>query len=108
LLAADYPAVESFVSRPQRIEIYAASRQAQPQCPRCGGPSPRVQSRYERTLNDLHWHGVIIAVEGDPLANLGVLQQVKFVMRDGGVIKHLEKTRPRKNVNSRSGCENEG
>jgi imidazolonepropionase-like amidohydrolase len=31
----------------------------------------------------------IIAVEGDPLADIGLLQHVTFVMKDGVVYKHL-------------------
>jgi transposase len=60
LLAADYLSVGRFISRPDRIEIYAESRQSHPPCPLCGSPAQHVQSRYERRLDDLPWHGVAV------------------------------------------------
>ena len=30
----------------------------------------------------------IIAVDGDPLHDIGVLQKVRFVMKDGGIFKN--------------------
>ena len=60
LLAADYLSVTNFVSRPDRIEIQAESRQSKVSCPVCGAPARRVQSRYARRLGDLPWHGVAV------------------------------------------------
>lgn len=60
LLAADYLSVEKFISTADRIDIVAVSRQKTPSCPLCGTPSRRVQSRYERRLDDLPWHGVAV------------------------------------------------
>jgi transposase len=60
LMAADYLSVTKFVSRPDRIEIHAESRQSTASCPVCGVRARRVQSRYTRRLGDLPWHGVAV------------------------------------------------
>jgi transposase len=60
LLAADYLTVDKYVSMADRIEIVAHCRRKGPLCPLCGTPARRVQSRYERRLADLPWHGVAV------------------------------------------------
>lgn len=60
LLAVRYLSVSKFVPRSDRIEIFAESRQLKPPCPLCGTPAHRVQSRYERKIDDLPWIGVAV------------------------------------------------
>src|SRR5215510_8701904 len=48
------------VFQPDRVEVLAESHQPAPQCPSCGTPAQRVQSRYERHLDDLPWQGLAV------------------------------------------------
>jgi len=38
--------------------------------------------------------GDLIAVDGDPLADVGILQSVSFVMKGGVVVKNVQKAAP--------------
>lgn len=60
LLPANYVTILSLVFRTDRIEILAESRQVAPQCSSCGTAAQRVQSRYERQLDDLPWQGLAV------------------------------------------------
>ncbi len=55
-------AVEHLAAEPGRLIVVATARRAAAVCPACGCPSDRVQSRYERSLADLPWHGLAVAL----------------------------------------------
>jgi transposase len=52
--------LEAVVAEAQQICITVATTVAQAPCPKCGIASPRVQSRYQRTVADLPWSGVTV------------------------------------------------
>lgn len=54
--------VEHLTAETGRLLVVAAARRAAAACPACGCPSGRVQSRYERCLADLPWHGLAVAL----------------------------------------------
>lgn len=60
--APDELAVEHLAAEPGRLIVVAAARRAEAVCPTCGCASGRVQSRYERRLADLPWHGLAVAL----------------------------------------------
>src|SRR5215213_2864037 len=60
LLASPSLTVERFAPMDGVVVIHARSRDPTGQCPLCGTPSTKVQSRYERSLADLPWHGVTV------------------------------------------------
>jgi transposase len=46
-----------------RVSIGVASGTRRSVCPLCGSGSPRVHSRYARTVSDLPWHGICVELE---------------------------------------------
>lgn len=52
--------LEEVVVEAQQICVMVAITVAQAPCPMCGIASPRVHSRYQRTVADLPWAGVTI------------------------------------------------
>ena len=46
-----------------RVGIRMASGASSSRCPACGGGSSRAHSRYSRTVSDLPWHGISVALE---------------------------------------------
>jgi transposase len=55
--------LESLSIGTQRIGIRVASEANRSRCPLCGLLSSRVHSRYSRTVSDLPWHGICVALE---------------------------------------------
>jgi hypothetical protein len=45
------------------VSIRVASGTGRSRCPLCGRVSSRVHSRYLRTVSDLPWHGISVALE---------------------------------------------
>ena len=60
--APDELVVEYLAAEPGRLTVVAAARRPVAACPACGCVSGRVQSRYERRLADLPWHGLAVAL----------------------------------------------
>ena len=54
---------ESLSIGTERIGIRVASEASRSRCPLCGLVSSRVHSRYCRTVSDLPWHGIFVALE---------------------------------------------
>lgn len=54
--------VEHLAAEGGRLAVVAAARQREATCPLCGRHSTRVQSRYERRLADLPWHGLAVTL----------------------------------------------
>jgi transposase len=52
--------VQSLGDGPGGITIHAAPKDPAARCPERGGCSRRVHSRYNRTLTDLPWGGVLV------------------------------------------------
>ncbi|MDP9475294.1 MAG: ISL3 family transposase [Actinomycetota bacterium] len=46
-----------------RVSICVSSGAGRSRCPICGSGSSRVHSRYSRTVSDLPWHGISVALE---------------------------------------------
>ena len=46
-----------------RVSISVATGAKRPRCPVCGRGSSRQHSRYLRTVSDLPWHGISVALE---------------------------------------------
>jgi transposase len=55
--------LESLSIGTERIGIRVASEASRSRCPLCGLVSSRVHSRYSRTVSDLPWHGISVALE---------------------------------------------
>jgi transposase len=53
---------EDLSIEPGRVTVSASSGAARPRCPVRDRPSSRVHSRYTRTVSDLPWHGVTVAI----------------------------------------------
>lgn len=55
--------LESLSIETGRVSIRLSSGAKRCICPVCGRGSSRVHSRYSRTVSDLPWHGVSVALE---------------------------------------------
>lgn len=55
--------LESLSIGTERIGIRVASEASRSRCPLCGLASSRVHSRYSRTVSDLPWHGISVALQ---------------------------------------------
>jgi transposase len=60
--APDELTVEYLAAEPERLIVVAGARRSGAPCPVCGCMSARVQSRYDRDLADLPWHGLAVAL----------------------------------------------
>lgn len=55
--------LESLSIEAGKVTIFASSGESGACCPVCGHDSPRVHSRYHRTVSDLPWHGVSVKLK---------------------------------------------
>jgi transposase len=55
--------LEGLSIRTERIGIRVAAEASRARCPLCGLVSSRIHSRYSRTVSDLPWHGISVALE---------------------------------------------
>ena len=62
LIPADLVVVQ-VLPTPDRVTIITAPKLAQNACPLCGGLSGQIHSHYTRTLADLPWQGLAVAVQ---------------------------------------------
>jgi transposase len=62
------------VAEKDSVTMVVTTKLATAQCPKCDQPSPRVHSRYRRTLADLPWQGIRVRLR---------LQSRKFFCPNG-------------------------
>jgi len=55
--------IEKIISETAVVTIVARSRKAEAVCPNCGHAARRVQSRYQRQVQDLPWQGVPVQLQ---------------------------------------------
>ena len=75
----------------QSITLVAQTTSARVRCPVCATPSRRVHSRYERTLADLPWQGILVSVRLHVrrfFCNKTSCERAIFAERLPGVVAH--------------------